>query len=502
MSNQVNKKKEALHHLTFIAFIIVILIPFYFKDSTLKNKAYKVVRPLSYLSVEDLEKLVYEKGIKPKLYKRLQKQLNTPYVFNSNPKIFLTEKKGFSPLKVTHWNIQRGYNIDQIKEVFVNPVDYYATNRKNIKNKLHENLKSELREISASDIICLNEVDIGMPRTDYRNIVSELASELGYSYAFATEFVELGPIVSKLKIDPDKYLGLHGNAIISKYPIKKAKIIRLPEAYRWYESELKKKSILEGVRRAGAKTLFREQIISEVRRGGRNALVVDIELPSKQAVTIVSTHLEDRCFPKGRFKQMKYLLDNLKYEQNPLVLAGDLNTTTADSIPTSFKKEVVKRLKDPNFLARQALFLTVPVLPPGVGNLSAAAISTTLKYKDPAIVSIPLLSPNAERKLFTYLKDFRFADGRKFDFDGDSKRSANGKRGLLANSNERQLKGFESTFKFEKPNVIGYFKLDWFFVKPKSGRLKPFNGQTLKLVNESHAGRISDHDPITLDLLL
>lgn len=501
MPKRVNKK-ESLHHITFIAFLIVLLIPFYFKDLSQKNKINKVIRPLSYLSINDLEKLVYGKVIKPKLYKRLQKQLNTPYVFNFNQRFFLTEKKGFSPLKVAHWNIQRGYNIEQIKQVFANPVDYYSINRRNIKDKLYGSLKNELREISSSDIICLNEVDVGMPRTNYKNIASELATELGYSYAFATEFVELGPIVSGVKIDRDKYLGLHGNAIISKYPIKKARIIRLPEAYHWYESELKKRSILENVRRTGAKTLFREQIISEVRRGGRNALVVDVELPDKQTITVVSTHLEDRCFPKGRFKQMKYLLDDLKYEQNPLVLAGDLNTTTSDSIPTSLKKEVVKRLKDPNFLARQALFLTIPVLPPGVGNLSAAAISTTLKYKDPAVLSIPLLSPNAERKLFTYLKDFRFADGRKFDFDGDSRRSVNGKRGLLANSNERQLKGFESTFKFEKPNVIGYFKLDWFFVKPKSGRFKPSNGQTLKLVNETYPGRVSDHDPIIVDLLL
>ena len=49
---------------------------------------------------------------------------------------------------------------------------------------------------------------------------------------------------------------------------------------------------------------------------------------------------------------------------------------------------------------------------------------------------------------------------------------------------------------------IAYYKLDWFFVKPKRGRFAPFNGQTLKLVNEAYGNRISDHDPITVDLKL
>ncbi len=494
--------KEKHVHVFFICLCLVILIPFFFKDRVIKDKLPKV-RLVSYLSYEDLVKLAYNKKNGYKLYRKLQKQLNTPYIFNRKEDLesqTLSTKPIKNRLRVAHWNIQRGFNTEQIKALLTSPDTYYYVYKNNIREKSQDNFRRELKLLSTSDIISLNEVDIGMPRTNYRNNVDELANSLGYNYAFATEFVELGPIIAMLNVDTEKYLGLHGNAILSKYPIKNVEVVRLPDGYKWYEEELKKKSFLEGARRVGAKGLFREHIFSEVRRGGRNAIIADIELPNKEIVTVVSTHLEDRCIPKGRFKQIEYLLTKIKDKRTPLVLAGDFNTTTSDSIPTSLKKEITKRIKDPNFLARQALFLTLPVLPPGVGNLSAAAISTSLKYKDPAVISIPLLSPNGERKTFTYLKDFRFYDGENFDFDGNPKRSSNGKRGLLSDSNERQLKGFESTFEFTKPNVIGYYKLDWFFIKPKRKRFEPYNGQTLKLVNESFPSMISDHDPITVDL--
>ena len=40
-----------------------------------------------------------------------------------------------------------------------------------------------------ADIIVLNEVDWGMKRTGYRNVVADLASALKMNYAFGTEFI-------------------------------------------------------------------------------------------------------------------------------------------------------------------------------------------------------------------------------------------------------------------------------------------------------------------------
>lgn len=495
--NKINKKYLFLF---LLSFVIIILISLYLKDRLLYLGIRNEKRPISYLSFDDLLKLRYLANPQGNLYHKLQKQLLYPYVFNyfgaGKPRIY----KPY--VRLAHWNIERGMNLDIIKILFTNHQSYYYNFKNNIDNDNLLEFKNELNVFAGSDVISLNEVDIGMPRTKYKNVVAELAEALHYNYAFATEFIELDPLFGeKINVDPQKYIGLHGNAVLSRYPIKSAQIVRLPQMYKWYETEIRKKSPLENARRMGAKTVFNQEILSEVRHGSRCALIVDIELPTREVITVVSTHLEDRCYPDGRFKQVQYLFENIKYLRKPVVIAGDFNTSTTDAAPTSFKKEIVKRLKDPHFIARQAVLFAIPGLPLA-GNLIAGTLSKVFQYKDPAALSIPVLFPNQERKLFNYIKDFKFADGEGFDIRGESAKSANGKKGLLANSNERQLKGFESTFAFEEPRVIAYYKLDWFFVKPKAGRFEPFNGQTLQLINHGYKSGISDHEPMTVDLSL
>ena len=484
-----------------LSLVIVLCVPFFIKDKAIFQNIKLSLRPVSYFKYSDLVSLSKQANPQGQLKRKLQRQLTTPYVVNGRWNLsFINTESSKKQVRFAHWNISRGYHIDAIKEVFSGSPLYFSKYKKNVDSQ--ENLKNELDAISNSEVICLNEVDIGMPRTKYKNIAHELASAIGYNYVFATEFVELGPIVHNTMFDPGKYQGLHGNVILSKYPIKNARIIRLPQFYKWYEAEINRKSPLEHARVFGAMTVFDQSILlSEVRHGSRCALVADIELPNKAIVTVVSVHLEDRCYPRDRFKQIEHLFEKIKHIRNPVVIAGDLNTSTTDSAPTSFKKEVVKRLKDRDFIARQLAFAAIPGLPVA-GSLAAVALSKLIQYKDPAAPNIPVFLPNHERKLFKYIKDFKFQDGESFDTSGDSKRSSNGKRGLFANSNERQFKGFVSTFKFEEPRVIAYFKLDWFFVKPKRGRFKPFNGQTLKLINHSFPHRISDHEPIIVDIAL
>jgi len=53
----------------------------------------------------------------------------------------------------------------------------------------------QLRILRAADIIILNEVDLGMKRTEYRDIAKELASALGMNYTFSVEFVEVDRLV-------------------------------------------------------------------------------------------------------------------------------------------------------------------------------------------------------------------------------------------------------------------------------------------------------------------
>lgn len=468
-----------------------------FKQHIEKNIYKDNSDPITYFSFNDLMKLSQQAKLDPDLETRLNDHLSM--VFLVNRKIDATLDKPY--IRIAHWNINRGFNADVIKNILITPHAYETKYLKDVKKRLQKHFKEELYTFATADIICLNEADIGMPRTQYKNVVSYLADTLGWNYAYSTEFVELGPLFQKQKVDRGKYKGLHGNVIISKYPIVNTEVLRLPNYYDWYKGEtMKRQPPLEHFRRFGAKLIFKQSIEpKEVRHGGRNALIADIKLPNNEIITVVSAHLEDRAYCDQRLKQFKFLLEHLKGKTTPVVLAGDLNTSTTDTKPTSAKKEIYKRLRDPHFILRATGSAFIPGLPV-VSGLAAVAFSKLLQYKDPIFPSIPVVFPNHERKLFTYMRKFQFSDGNKFDISGDKERSSNGRRGLLANSNQRHWKGFKSTFKLEEPRIIAYFKTDWFFIKPIGNHFYPLNGRTLKTLNRSYLRGISDHNPITVDI--
>ena len=470
-----------------------------YKQHVDKNVYVAKPEPISCLTFDELMELSQSPEPSADLKAKLDSHLSMVYVVEHKNNYKLDKPY----LRIAHWNIKRGFNVAEIKEILLNKNAYEKKNIANVKPRYRKNLKDELNTFATADILCLNEVDIGMPRTKYKNVISELGDSLNWDYAYATEFVEVGPLFQKQKVDETLYKGLHGNAIISKFPIVSAEVIRLPNGYDWYRNEvIKQQPPLECFRKFGAKAIFSQTIEPrEVRHGGREALIVDIKLPSNQIVTVVSTHFEDRAYADERLKQFKYLLDNLKDKKTPIILAGDFNTSTTDTKPTSLKKEIIKRIRDPHFIARAVASPFIPGLPV-VSALAAVPISKLLQYKDPFFPSIPVIFPNHERKFYACLKKFKFNDGNAFDLSGDKERSSNGRRGLLANSNQRHWKGFKSTFKLEEPRIIAYFKLDWFFVKPLGKHFIPFNGKTLKTLNYSFKGLLSDHNPITVDIKL
>lgn len=53
--------------------------------------------------------------------------------------------------------------------------------------------QAELVEFQHADVIILNEVDLGMKRTEYADVAHELAEAGGMNYAFGIEFVEVDP---------------------------------------------------------------------------------------------------------------------------------------------------------------------------------------------------------------------------------------------------------------------------------------------------------------------
>jgi hypothetical protein len=228
-------------------------------------------------------------------------------------------------------------------------------------------------------------------------------------------------------------------------------------------------------------------------------------------VTVVATHLENRTKPVNRLKQLNELLETIKDIPHPVVLAGDMNTSTEDLTPTSIKRELMKRFGNPKFWLRRGVNYAL-----GFGlmeNLLMSAVSFGRNQADPTVKHIPFFAPNPERKFFTTLENFRFADGGAFDFRGDAERSAGGKNKRLANSNERGSKGFVTTFRVKRPiTFVGKYKLDWIFVKPanltnpvdrqQSYRFAPHFGRTLTEINRAIEDGISDHRPLIVDLPL
>ena len=117
---------------------------------------------------------------------------------------------------------------------------------------------------------------------------------------------------------------------------------------------------------------------------------------------------------------------------------------------------------------------------------------------------------NPERGLFQSLQKFRFDNGTAFDFRGVKDCTDPPTTGTLADSNQRAGKGFTTTFQFARTfGPKGKFRLDWIFVRayeedpvdPKGPyRFAPHVARTLSAVNYAFAERISDHNPIVVDL--
>jgi endonuclease/exonuclease/phosphatase family metal-dependent hydrolase len=189
-------------------------------------------------------------------------------------------------LKVVEWNIERGQQLPAILQVLraarddgemgtlvgmqqqlVADDDYTGDNAKNFGFRpeyVTDDVKNKIRSLKDADIIVLNEVDIGVKRSDYANVVKSIADLLGMNYAWNPEFLEIDPLMlvtadhpyftadhfmnkdrtqaqaqamaddmnRRLAVDPSQApvfgpdnkpaMNVIGNAILSRYPILKA----------------------------------------------------------------------------------------------------------------------------------------------------------------------------------------------------------------------------------------------------------------------------------------
>lgn len=515
-------------HVCVLLLLILVFIP---KSLT---PAQQSGPPL--LTYDDLLTLYEQETPSPELAARLQQLLTTPFVQNSaglrGSRAGSQDDLGKRFIRVATWNIERGLEFDAIKAALTNDQRFFRRLPVAARSSRFDLSKilEQVAKLSRADVIVLNEADWGMKRTGYRNVTRELATALQMNYAFGVEFVEVDPLsvgtetfegetssdkaemVRNVTVDKSRTLGLHGTAILSRFPLRNVRLVPfVNQGHDWYADEKNGVSKLEEGKRKGAGIVFGEKIAREVRRGGRMMLVADIEektIPGG-TLTIVATHLEAKAKPAERVKQLEELLAYIRHAEHPVVVAGDMNTSGTDATPTSFQREIKKRLGSSSFWLTQGIKYAT-----GVGllyDVTLGAVKMQRTRRDPTVKSVKFVSENPEEKFFSTLKDFRFADGGAFDFRGSRDHSVGASGETLSDSNERGSKGFVSTLELNNKLSIA-LKLDWIFVKPvglrdPNDRDQPFNfapqfGRTLKALNYAQKDGISDHDPIIVDLPL
>ena len=115
---------------------------------------------------------------------------------------------------------------------------------------------------------------------------------------FGLEFIEL--------VNGADPKGFHGNAIFSRWPIRRAQVVRLPEQYNWYFDRQR-------------------------RIGGRLAILAELDVAGTP-VGVGTIHLENRTHGPGRQAQLETVLAKADalFPGMPVILGGDLNTNTFD----------------------------------------------------------------------------------------------------------------------------------------------------------------------------
>jgi len=186
------------------------------------------------------------------------------------------EKKNY--IRVVNWNIERGYERRRIIQHLM---------------------------VLRGDIILLQELDWGCKRTDDVSVVQEIAKALKMHYVFVVEFEEL---YSKKRSARLQGGGVHGNAILSRYPLRDCRLIRhTSQPFDWGDHD------------------------SQPRVGGRVMVVCTALLPFG-AVRCVSVHLENFCTVRQRIVQFEEVLRECGSAESKAkdiigqIVAGDFNT--------------------------------------------------------------------------------------------------------------------------------------------------------------------------------
>lgn len=323
-----------------------------------------------------------------------------------------------SRYRILAWNIERGAQLDGQLEV--------------LRGHPHA---------SDCDVLLLTEADAGMARSGNLPIAQTIARELNLHYVFAPCYLNLtkGSGV-EYHAEGENALGLHGNAVLSRYPISRVQPIRLTN---------------------GTDKMARR----EKRIGSQTAVAADIELPGLP-LTAVCVHLDANSTQGHRRDQMRQVIESLDTKR-PIVIGGDWNTVTYNSSRA--------------FSAILGFWLRVLM---GVDHV----IRNHYRHPDRRF----------ERELFSML-ELRGFDYRACNQLGEHTISYD-----VTNTQTRQSLGEwvpDWCFAFihwalRNHNGKCPFKIDWFATRG----LRCENPRVIHDVREGRAVPLSDHDAIVVDV--
>lgn len=486
---------------------------------------------LTFAELKDLLKNPKPEGaLQDKVHRLLNRPIisNEAYYQGKRPARLQNPQMG-DYLRVATWNVEKSLRLKEALAMLGSEAEFAAllNSKSGVPGSpAYIELMRERQRLMTADVIILQEMDIGISRSGYRDAARDLAQKLGMNYAYAPQQLEIDPVLMGVEAIPDgrggevrlhpdetRYKGVFGIAVLSRYPIKNVISHQLKaQPYDWYEGEQKGTDFAEGARRLATEIVFENKIVREMKVGGRVFFRVDLDVPGLpgDTLTVINNHLEIKARPRDREAQLKEILGYIQDIPHTVVMAGDHNSAHEDLSPTSITRIFSRTTRDPETWLGVSMNLLMAA--PVAVNSGRILLNTAKNFHSPMAPHIPVLFPNTTRGLFTRIEEFRFNDGGSFDFRGDKERSINRSSAKLANSNEKAIKGQTPTFSVNRPiGPIGRSRLDWIFVKaPPSAqpngkdsyRLAPHYGETLSGMIEGLTVKLSDHSPCVVDIPL
>jgi endonuclease/exonuclease/phosphatase family metal-dependent hydrolase len=159
--------------------------------------------------------------------------------------------------------------------------------------------------LSRADVLLLTELDNGMARSGNRDVARDLGRDLGMSVAFIPCYLNLTKgNGAERSAAGENALGLHGNAILSRYPLAGLRVHSLPNG--------------------------RDKLSGPERRIGRQrGLTAEVALPGLP-LAVTCLHLDAHASRAHRCRQMQQVLAETADVGGPHLIGGDWNTTTFD----------------------------------------------------------------------------------------------------------------------------------------------------------------------------